>query len=257
MQPELTGEITDDAALGGRLRLLQPRRGHRFGHDAILLAAAVPAVAWDLVVDLGTGVGTVGLAVAARVAGIGLALVEKDPVLADLAARNAQRNDFAGVTKIVVLDVTASEREFAKAGIAGGSANCVMMNPPFHEAGRTNPSRDAARRAAYIGGNDVLVKWIGCAEKLLCDGGSVTLIYRGDSLAAVLDMLTPSFGSVTVLPIHPKPATAAIRVIVGAKKGGGDPLAILPGLILNDAEGRPTRQAEDVLRHAAALNLGV
>ncbi|MFZ0460678.1 MAG: methyltransferase, partial [Rhodoplanes sp.] len=28
---------TDDAVLDGRLRLKQPRRGHRFGHDAILL----------------------------------------------------------------------------------------------------------------------------------------------------------------------------------------------------------------------------
>ena len=33
-------ETTDDAVLGGRLRLLQPKRGHRVGHDAILLAAA-------------------------------------------------------------------------------------------------------------------------------------------------------------------------------------------------------------------------
>lgn len=257
MQPELTDEITDDAALGGRLRLLQPRRGHRFGHDAILLAAAVPAVAGDRVVDLGAGVGTAGLAVAARVKGITLALVEKDPALADLATRNAQRNDVAGVTKIVALDVAASEKDFAKAGIAAGSANCVLMNPPFHEAGKANPSRDAARRAAYIGGSDVLAKWIDRAERLLCDGGALTLIYRADSLAMVLDMLPPNFGSVAVLPIHPKPAAAAIRVIVGAKKGGRDPLAILPGLILNDAEGHPTPQAEDILRRAAALNLGV
>ena len=35
--------ITDDAVLGGRLELLQQKRGHRVGHDAILLAAACPA----------------------------------------------------------------------------------------------------------------------------------------------------------------------------------------------------------------------
>ena len=34
-------DTTEDAVLGGRLILRQPRRGHRFGHDAILLAAAM------------------------------------------------------------------------------------------------------------------------------------------------------------------------------------------------------------------------
>jgi len=36
-------EFTEDAVLGGKLLLKQPRRGHRFGHDALLLAAACPA----------------------------------------------------------------------------------------------------------------------------------------------------------------------------------------------------------------------
>src|SRR5258705_11683689 len=59
-------DITDDAVLGGKLRLLQPRRGHRVGHDAILLAAAVPARLGEQAVDLGAGVGGAGLALAWR-----------------------------------------------------------------------------------------------------------------------------------------------------------------------------------------------
>jgi len=46
-------EVTADAVLGGRLLLKQPRRGHRVGHDAILLAAACPVHARERVVDLG------------------------------------------------------------------------------------------------------------------------------------------------------------------------------------------------------------
>ena len=75
--------------LGGRLRLRQPARGHRFGHDAILLAAACPARAGEQVVDLGAGVGAAGLALAARVDGMPVTLVEIDPQLAALAAENA------------------------------------------------------------------------------------------------------------------------------------------------------------------------
>jgi len=50
-------ETTDDAVLGGRLRLTQKKRGHRVGHDAILLAAVTDARPGDRVVDFGAGVG--------------------------------------------------------------------------------------------------------------------------------------------------------------------------------------------------------
>ena len=70
--------VTEDAVLNGRLRLRQFQRGHRVGHDAILLAAACPGRALEHVVDFGAGVGAAGLAVAARLAGIKVTLVELD-----------------------------------------------------------------------------------------------------------------------------------------------------------------------------------
>src|ERR1700690_3734123 len=86
------GEFTEDAFLGGQLRLRQPKSGHRAGHDAMLLAAATPARPGDRVVDLGAGVGAAGLALARRVAGLKLVLVELDSALADLARGNAAAN---------------------------------------------------------------------------------------------------------------------------------------------------------------------
>ena len=85
-------ETTEDAALGGRLVLRQPRLGHRFGHDAILLAAACSARSGEHLVDFGAGVGTAGLAVARRVADLAVTLVEIDPTLVALARDNAARN---------------------------------------------------------------------------------------------------------------------------------------------------------------------
>ena len=77
---EPTFELTEDAFLGGRLRLRQPKSGHRAGHDAMLLAAATSVRAGSRVVDFGAGVGAAGLAVAQRIEGIGLVLVEIDEV---------------------------------------------------------------------------------------------------------------------------------------------------------------------------------
>src|SRR5688500_17326335 len=105
-------DLSEDAVLGGRLRLRQPRRGHRVGHDAILLAAACPARAGERVVDLGAGVGGAGLALATRVAGTAVTLVEVDPALAALAAQNADINELAACVHAVTLDVAAPARAF-------------------------------------------------------------------------------------------------------------------------------------------------
>src|SRR6267378_6071706 len=103
------GEFTEDAFLDGRLRLRQPKSGHRAGHDAMLLAAATPARSGDRVVDFGAGVGAAGLAVAKRVAGITLVLVEFDEALAYLARGNAVSNAIAA--DVIALDVTSRSEE--------------------------------------------------------------------------------------------------------------------------------------------------
>ena len=103
---EAATEVTEDAFLGGRLRLRQLKSGHRAGHDAMLLAAATPATPGNRVVDFGAGVGAAGLAVARRVATIDLVLVEVDAALAALARANAAANAIAA--DVVVLDIEAS-----------------------------------------------------------------------------------------------------------------------------------------------------
>jgi tRNA1(Val) A37 N6-methylase TrmN6 len=75
-------------------------------------------------------------------------------------------------------------------------------------------------------------------------------------LVDVLRALSPAFGAATVLPIHPRPGDAAIRVLVRATKASRAPLALLPGLVLNDHAGRPTAEAEAVLRAGTPLPLG-
>lgn len=246
---------TDDAILNGRLRLLQPRRGHRFGHDAILLAAATAARSGEHAIELGAGVGAAGLALAFRTPGLRVTMVEIDPELAAAARTNAERNGLAERTAAVALDVTAPAESFAAAGLAACGADHVLMNPPFHDPSARPASPDPERRRAHAAGRGLLASWTGAAARLLRTGGDVTLIYPAERLADVLAALGASFGAITALPVYAKPDAPAIRVLVRAVRGSAGPFALLPALALNDAEGRPTREAEAVLRHGAALPL--
>jgi tRNA1(Val) A37 N6-methylase TrmN6 len=245
-------ETTEDAVLGGRLVVRQPRRGHRVGHDAILLAAATEALPGEHAIELGTGVGAAGLALAQRIAGLNVTLVEIDPALATLAEDNARRNGLADRVRVAVLDVTAPEGEFANAGIRPGSAARVLMNPPFNDAARQNASPDPLRRLAHAGSADTLPRWIGRAAWLLAPSGTLTLIWRADGLDNVLGAVGKDFG-VAVRPIYPRADAAAIRILVRAIKGSRAPLSLVPGLTLNDANGRPTAEAEAILRGGAIL----
>jgi tRNA1(Val) A37 N6-methylase TrmN6 len=139
-------DVTEDAFLGGGLRLRQLKSGHRAGHDAMLLAAATPARPGDRVADLGAGVGAAGLAVARRVSDIDLVLVEIDVTLAGLASSNAALNALAA--DVIMLDVESSVDAFAAAGLSPDSVDVVLMNPPFNDSTRHRISPDKARGIA-------------------------------------------------------------------------------------------------------------
>ena len=248
------GALTEDAILGGALRLRQPVRGHRVGHDAVLLAAACPAQEGGDVVDLGAGVGAAGLAVALRAPRAAVALVEIDPELAALAAENAALNGLAARVRSVALDVLAPPRAFAAAGLAPGSASHVLMNPPFNDRARHQSSPERRRRLAHAAPRQALSAWIEAAARLLRPRGTLTLILRAEALADLTGGLGPVFGAVAIMPVYPKPQAPAIRILARAVKASRAPLAIMPGLVLNEASGEPSRQAEAVLRSGASLS---
>ncbi|MBV9978721.1 methyltransferase [Bradyrhizobium sp.] len=245
--------FTEDAFLGGRLRLRQPRGGHRAGHDAVLLAAATAARPGDRVVDFGAGVGAAGLALARRVAGVDLKLVEIDPQLARLARDNAAANGIKA--EIVTLDVTSSANAFAAAGLVPDSADVVLMNPPFHDAGRHRASPEAAKALAHVAGPATLESWILAARRVLKSGSALTLIWRADGLADVLAALAHGFGSVQILPVHGEAAKPAIRVLVRTVKGGRAPSRLYRSLVLNNESTLPKMQLDDVMAGMALLPL--
>src|SRR5579863_1307132 len=184
MRPQTdAADLSEDAVLGGTLRLRQPRRGHRVGHDAVLLAAFTPARPGDRVIELGAGVGAAGLALAARVPGTAVTLIELEAQLAALAAENAKLNGLAGRVRAIALDALAPPRAFAAAGLAPQSAMRVLMNPPFNDPARLRASPDARRRLAHAASREVLVAWIRTAGRLLRPRGTLTLIFRADGLA--------------------------------------------------------------------------
>jgi tRNA1(Val) A37 N6-methylase TrmN6 len=248
-------EFTEDAFLGGKLHLRQPKSGHRAGHDAMLLAAATPARSGDRVVEFGAGVGAAGLAVAKRVAGIKLFLVEIDEGLAELARGNAISNAIAA--DLIVLDVTSGPVAFETAGLSVDSADVVLMNPPFNDSARHRASPDKARASAHVATPATLESWIHASRRILKSGGILAMIWRADGIAEVLAALDRGFGSLAIVPVHADATSPAIRLLVCAIKGGKAPTRVEPALILNDEFARPSQKAQDILAGKGILPLAI
>ena len=244
------GNVTEDTLLNGRVRLLQPRRGHRAGSAAVLLAASVAAIDGDTVVDLGAGTGAVGLMMAASHRTAGFVFIERDPDLAALCRRNVALNGLAERARVVEADILATPR--GAQGLVAG-ADLVVTNPPFLEAARSRASPDPGRAAAHQLPADGLRRWIDYGAALLKPKGRLALIHRADRLAECLGHLSSDFGGLAVRAVHPRVDEPAIRILVMGAKGSRAPLRIAPPLVLHGGDGRFTREAEALHRGEASL----
>ncbi len=241
---------THDSLLGGQLHLRQLPRGHRVGTDAILLAASLE-MSSGLVLDVGAGVGAVGLALALRAPQIRLGLIERDPELAALARTNCALNGMEARAQVFEADVLSAKTR-REAGLGDVRADAILTNPPYLDAASARLSPDPQRRAAHVveGG---LEAWARACAALLAPNGQLVMIHRADCLAEILTACTGRFGGLDILPIHPKAGAIAHRVLVRARLGSRAPLALHPPLILHGEDGKFTPLVEAIHRGQALV----
>jgi tRNA1(Val) A37 N6-methylase TrmN6 len=244
-------ELSRDAFLDGRIRLWQPRRGYRAATDPVLLAAFVPAHAGERVLDLGCGVGTAALCLAARVQGLELHGLEVQPDYAGLARRNAAENRLA-------LTVHEGDLRHPPAALRRLVFDHVLANPPFHPAagaGAPDPGRDRANREAGA----TLGHWIDAGLRRLAPGGRLVLVHRAARLDELLATLAGRAGAVEVLPVAARAGQPASRVLVRARKGRKGPLTLWPPFTLHAGSSHEgdresyTDEAQSLLRGMSAL----
>ncbi len=234
---------TEDSLLGGRVRLLQPRRGYRVAVDAVLLAAATSPKADERVLDLGAGVGAVGLCLAVRVPECHVVCVELQPALAALAERNVLANALTDRVQIIVHDIAQPLPATL------GLFDQVATNPPYLAAAVADPSPDPSKALATVESSADLQRWLKVATGALKSTGTLTLVHRSDRLEEIADVLGRlGWGDLTVKRLPP-----ARRILIRARRASARCLQESTPLVLHKSDGSYTEEAEAVLRHAAPL----
>jgi tRNA1Val (adenine37-N6)-methyltransferase len=133
---------TTDTLLGGALKLLQPKTGYRINVDSLLLVGFAGERRVDRVVDLGAGVGALGLLALYRGIAKRALLIEADPKLVLLARENLARAGFEG---------EARELDLTRTKLRDSAAPLVLCNPPYYPAHSHRPAQSLAKAAARSG----------------------------------------------------------------------------------------------------------
>lgn len=251
--------------LGGKVILHQNAEGgHRAGLDAVMLAASIsPKTDKPChVVDLGAGVGTAGLCVAARQKHSTVSLVENDPEtlhFTQMTLDDPDNRSFSHRVSLLDADVTLKGEAREAAGLIQNMADYVIMNPPFWEEASVRTSPNETKASAHVLNDEGLEPWLRTAAAILKAGGSLSVIFPSEGLVKVLNHMEGRFGEIKIFPLFRGLGEEAKRVIVTGVKGSRAPMRVLPGLFLhecetNDANRRPwTAQANAVLNGDASL----
>ncbi|RBI77048.1 methyltransferase [Roseovarius sp. TE539] len=245
--------LSVDEFLGGRISLSQPRKGYRAGIDPVLLAAAVPARTGQTVLDLGCGAGAAALCLAARVPGLDLAGLELQPFYADLARRNAKRNDIA--MEVVTGDLAEMPQVLKQRRF-----DHVVANPPYLDRAAGTTAHDAGRESA-LAGPTPLHDWMCAAARRTLPGGHVSVIQRAERLPDLMAAVSAAgLGSFEILPVLARRGRAARLVLLRTRKGGRAAPRLLDAWVLHDGETHDgdrddyTAQTTAILRDGAALH---
>lgn len=220
--------LTCDTLFKGKLIVFQPKKGYRFGIDAVLLAGLTRVRRHDRVADLGTGCGVIPLILAYRCLGKRIVGLEIQPELVEMAQQNISVNGFG--KKIAIY-----ERDFREipGSLGAGSFDLVVSNPPYRRlhSGRLNP--DGQRAIARHEVKSSIVDVCRAAGYLLNDGGRLSVIYPATRLGFLL-VTAQEYGlspkQLTV--IYSSAVSGARLVCLECRKGAGEELRIGPPFLI-------------------------
>ncbi|MEJ5154913.1 N-6 DNA methylase [Gluconobacter wancherniae] len=254
LYPVSDPEERDGTLLGGRLRYRQFSAGYRTGLEPVLMAAAVPALTGESVLEAGCGAGAALLCLSHRIEdlkGIGL---EHDSETVGLANRNFSLNHGTATLEAIkarLPDIPRSLR--SSAPNANGRFHHVMANPPWHNPNGT-PSPDSRRRLALHAEEADPNSWISTLTRWVLPGGSLTFALPAAAVdTACATLLSHGCGSLQLYPLWPKAGREAKLVILRAIHGGRSIFRLRAGMILHQDDGQFTAVAENVLRQGQAL----
>lgn len=174
--PDVPATETLDA-ISGHFRIFQLRDGHRFSTDDVLTAWY--GTAWapraDAVLDLGSGIGSVGMIAAWRLPGARFVTVEAQPDSVRLARKSAVYNGLIDRYEV-------REGDFRQPGVLrqGEQFDLVLGSPPYFPVGTGIEGDHPQKVACRFELRGDIADYARTASARLAPGGSFACVFPED-----------------------------------------------------------------------------
>jgi tRNA1Val (adenine37-N6)-methyltransferase len=235
----MTAVTRDSIALRGAgiVTIVQPKKGHRFTLDSVLLADFCRIKPKERVLEPGAGTGVISVLLAKKHPRAVFYPVEIQQELYELCELNRIDND-------VEKNVSPVKRDIRRLyqSIDPGGFDVVVTNPPYTSAVAGRNSPDPLRQAAR---QDLLGRiefWLDL-RKFLKQGGRYTIVFPAPRTAELLSLMRErGIEPKRLRFVHTKEQKPAALVLVEAVQSGGTGLEILPPLIVHKPDGSYTEE---------------
>jgi tRNA1Val (adenine37-N6)-methyltransferase len=221
---------TLDLFLGGKLQIIQKKKGYRFSVDTLLLGEFVRIRKNERVIDLGTGCGILPLLLSQKARTNSFVGVEIQRGLVECAEKNVVLNHLEDRVSILQQDFRELRTVFQQ-----GAFDVVLSNPPYREyrTGRINPSMDKAIARHEIKGK--LEDLISMASYLLPAKGRCYLIFPAlRTVDLFVSLRKGKLEPKRIQFVHPRMGEEAKFILTESLKASGVELRIMRPLILGE-----------------------
>jgi tRNA1(Val) A37 N6-methylase TrmN6 len=216
----------------GIITIQQPKRGHRFTLDSILLADFCRVKPKERVLEPGAGTGVISIALAKKHPRSLFYPVEIQPTLVKLCEKNCIANGVQENVIRIKRDIRRLHQSIDPEGF-----DVVVTNPPYTRTGTGRMSPLPERRMAR---QDLLGKiefWLDL-QKFLKQGGRYTIVFPAVRLAEILSLMRERrMEPKRLRSVHPYNHKPASLVLIEAVKDAGVGLNVLPPLVVHHTVG--------------------
>ncbi|MCH5185914.1 MAG: methyltransferase [Oscillospiraceae bacterium] len=168
----------------GDLRIIQKKKGFRFGTDAVILKDFAKGAVCSSMLDLCTGSGIIPILFSAENQCPEIHGIEIQPEIADMAKRSAELNRLDGRIKITCGDLREAERFYQKRYF-----DVITCNPPYIKAGAGAASNEGSR---LIARHEIMCRLedvIRVSAELLDQGGRLFMVHKPFRLADIFCLM--------------------------------------------------------------------
>jgi len=237
-------DFNKDGINKDKLKILQPTKGYRFSIDSILLSHFARPQKNATIVDLGCGVGIIGLILAGKRQDIKVIGVEIQEKLYNLALDNIKTNSLEDRMEVILGDIRNINKY-----LPSGKFQYVISNPPYIRPGRGKIPPDYVKAIAKSESEMSIDDLIKSAEYLLKNGGRFALIWTTRRFAGLIyNLKVRNLEPKRIRFVHPYSDRKANLVLVEAVKNGGEELIIEKPLVIWKYERIYTDEVLEMLR---------